>query len=128
LTGGFLLGWLTYATAYLVIGLVLYPNDHLSLPAVGQALVWGLIMQALLTRQRALKTLGREPYPPALYIGIGVAGVVLWGWRWSSMPQFPTGVDLFVMLGGVALWLWILVYGLIVARHRRHLDSPVGGS
>ena len=119
MSGGFLLGWLTYATAYLVIGLVLWPNHHSSLPAVVQALVWGLIMQALLTRRERLKALGREPYAPAFYIGTGLAGVGLWGWRWRSVPPFPTGVELFVMLGGFALCLWILGHGLSVARHRR---------
>ena len=119
LTGRFLLGWLTYATAYFVIGLVFWPKDHSSLPAVVQSLVWGLIMQSLLTRRERLEALGREPYPPAFYIGAGLAGIGLCAWRWRSVPPLPTGVELFVMLGGVALCLWILGYGLSLARHHR---------
>ena len=81
-------------------------------------------MQALLTRRERLKALGSEPYPPAFYVGTGLTGVGLWGWRWRSVPPFPTGVELFVMLGGFALCFWILGYGLIVARH--HHAQRVG--
>jgi hypothetical protein len=86
-----------------------------------QALGFGFFMQLL--RIRSEGTRGQEGEPSAsIHIGLGVILLGLFVWHWRQVPPFPKGGELFAMLGSIAFAIWLLGYGLILAR-RNYLRS-----
>lgn len=116
--GRYLVGAFAAAALYYAISRVLWTSDRSPVAAILPAVAFGLIVEALYT-QRVRSTNHRaEPYPPTFYSLAGLSGLAAsFAFRAGVTPG-PTGLELFGLLGGIALSLYLLGCGFTMAWRR----------
>jgi hypothetical protein len=122
----YLLGSLFYAALYYLINLILWPARRSPATTILIAVLWGLIMQAFVTRGDRRRREGKERYAPVFYVGSGVLGLGLCGGCWLSATPRATGIALFGLLAGTAFSLYLLAYGVMVTRRIRARGAASG--